>query len=595
MIKFIETSKKIIAGYFKHHILNKNISFTDIYPIEIQQEETDYNEEMNIHLKLSDLYEQLLPTNLRKDYGKFYTNDNKVIELMLNECNVLSGNILEPSCGTGLFLVAIINCIESQMRKKGCTAEEILNYITEHIHGNDIDCFVLTIAEINLLSTLLPLVVEAVNNNNNYRMHKLKLYNYDFTKKNITDKKFDLIIGNPPFVTLYGRRSRNMTEIKRAYYNTFDFVQNKKGNNKFNICMFFIENGLKYLSPNGVLYFILDITFFETAFIDLRRYIVKNYFIESVTKGLKEFTDVASGQILLKILNQSNMNTKIKFTNYDKHIIKFVNQHIWDNENNDFKYIEPFEGIDKEIITKINKFNKLDYYYPNKALRTCCVLTGRTDDFIVDPNNECSFDIYPYIEGSKGLSSKFGHLKGMRYIKYDYDLQIKISDEFKRELEIIGVKNKKRVTLGDKEVYDAPKIFIRQSALEIITTYTEKPYAANNSIYVLSNKDYSDLGKKRLKYVCGILNSDLITYYCRVRNIIRIEKGKTPQIKISDLKEVRICYNEKVVDEFVEIVDKLLLTPSIDKKLLEKLNQIVYSMYGITEDEIKYIKNYIAN
>ena len=44
---------------------------------------------------------------------------------------------------------------------------------------------------------------------------------------------------------MYGKRSRNMTEEKRKYYNTFDFVQNKLGNNKFNLSMFFIENALK--------------------------------------------------------------------------------------------------------------------------------------------------------------------------------------------------------------------------------------------------------------------------------------------------------------------------------------------------------------
>ena len=67
-------------------------------------------------------------------------------------------------------------------------------------------------------------------------------------------------------------------------------------------------------------------------------------------------------------------------------------------------------------------------------------------------------------------------------------MQIKISNDFKVELEKLGVKNKKRVTLGDKDAYLSPKIFIRQSAKKIIATYTDKPFAANNSIYILTNK-----------------------------------------------------------------------------------------------------------
>ncbi len=592
LIEFIKEAKKLIASYFKKNINNTNLSIGDVYPIDAVNVANGKDLPINIQQKLSELYEKMIPCNLRKDYGIFYTNANKVIDSMVKECDVLAGKILEPACGTGFFLVNIIQNITVQMTTKGCSSEEILDYITENIYGNDVDEFVLKIAEINLLATLLPLLVDAVNKNEKYKMPKLKLFNYDFTQKDTFSESFNLIIGNPPYVTMYGKMSRNMNEEKRAYYNTFDFVQNKTGNNKFNVCMFFVENGLKKLASKGSLYFILDISFFETAFIDLRRYIVKNYFIESVTKGLKEFDGVASGQTLIKIVNTPTMNKEVKFVDYDSGVTKFVAQNLWNNEKNKYKYLIPFDGLDKEINEKVRKFNRLDYFYPNKALRTCCALTGRTDDFIVDPTEESSCIVYPYIEGSKGLSRKFGELTEQRYIKYDYDLQIKISDEFKQALELAGVKNKKRVTLGDNEMYDAPKIFIRQSAIEIIATYTEKPYAANNSIYVLSNKGYSETEKKMLKFVCGILNSDLITYYCRSNGIIRAEKGKTPQIKISDLKDVRICYTN--VDEVVELVDKLLSSSNADNNL-KKLNRLVYHMYGITDTEIDYITNYIAS
>ena len=593
--RFIEEAKKIIAAYFKEKINDSSLSISNVYPIEIGSVVAISEETPNIQLKLSELYEKMIPRNLRKDYGRFYTNDNKVIESMVNSSDVLSGKILEPACGTGLFLVKIVLSIANQMSSQGYGPEEILDYITDNVYGNDIDEFVLKIAELNVLAVLLPLLIDAANKNKNFKMKKLKLFNYDYTQKKCLSENFNLIIGNPPYVTLYGKRSRNMNEEKRAYYNTFDFVQNKNGNNKFNLCMFFVENGLKNLANSGSLYFILDFSFFETAFVDLRKYIVQNYYIDSITRGLQEFDDVASGQVLIKISKRTGMNEEVVFTDYDKGTTNFVNQHIWDNAKNKYKYVIPFNGLDKEINKKVRQFHRLDYYYPNKALRTCCALTGRTEDFIVDPNEETSFDVYPYIEGSKGLNSKFGELSEQRYIKYDYDLQIKISDEFKRELELAGVKNKKRVTLGDKEVYDAPKIFIRQSAFEIISTYTEEPYAANNSIYVLSNKDYSENGKNMLKYVCGILNSDLITYYCRSNNIIRAEKGKTPQIKTSDLKEVRICYDDKYKDEIIALVDKLLDNPKTDSVALVRLNQLVYNMYGITADEVEYIMNYIAS
>ena len=47
----------------------------------------------------------------------------------------------------------------------------------------------------------------------------------------------------------------------------------------------------------------MDIAFFETAFVDLRRYIVQNYTIKSITRGLQAFEGVASGQLIIDVMN----------------------------------------------------------------------------------------------------------------------------------------------------------------------------------------------------------------------------------------------------------------------------------------------------
>ena len=111
------------------------------------------------------------------------------------------------------------------------------------------------ITEANILCSLIEDIKDVYIQDNQFKLPRLKIYNYDFCYKNINNK-YDVIIGNPPFVTLYGRRSRNMTEEKRAYFNTFKFVVDKKKNNKFNLSMFFIENSLDLLKKmeNYLLY-----------------------------------------------------------------------------------------------------------------------------------------------------------------------------------------------------------------------------------------------------------------------------------------------------------------------------------------------------
>lgn len=594
--EFYRKSFAYIRNSFNKKIGDK-FDFLDVYPYIVV--DTDQKcDAINIYDNstydyIGKLYEKMLPLDIKKDYGQFYTRNTDIIDTMLDKVDLLQGKILEPSCGSGMFVISIIEKIIPILQRKNFDSEKILNYICDNIYANDNDINAVKITELNVLSFLMPLILDAKKNNSKFVMKKLSFTNFDFTKKRKMDKFFSAIIGNPPFVTMYGKRSRNMTEEKRAYYNTFDFVQNKKGNNKFNTSMFFVENGLKALEENGVLSFILDISFFETAFKDLRKYIVQNYYIDSMITGLNEFTNVASGQLIITIKKRKEKNDKISLIDNSTNSTCFVDQAIWDNYDTEYKFFKPLLPIEEEIKHKMEKFDSLGNIFPGKSLRTCCALTGRTEDFLVESKDvPTNCTIFPFIEGAKGISGKFCKPQTQRYIKYDYDLQLKISNEFKKELESKGVKNKKRVTLGDKEAYLSNKIFIRQSSTEIVTTFSNEPYAANNSIYILTAKSNNKKSVELLKYTCGILNSNLITFYCRICHIIRMGKGKTPQIKISDLKKIRIAIDESRFNKIISMVEALLNSPK-DEAIYKELNQMVYNIYGISSEEIDYIENYL--
>ena len=94
---FIEEAKKILANYFREEIKRDDISLEDVYPISISSHYIEEKSISNVYTELSDLYEQLIPRNIRKDYGRFYTNDNNVISSMLDECKLLSGKILDEA------------------------------------------------------------------------------------------------------------------------------------------------------------------------------------------------------------------------------------------------------------------------------------------------------------------------------------------------------------------------------------------------------------------------------------------------------------------------------------------------------------------
>lgn len=593
---FINESINILFEYYTSQINDKNSLLSDVYPLKNTKtfkKNMVYPIGYDIHKNLGELYEKSIPKPKQKDLGKFYTNNINLVKMIIDKLEIPNGKILEPSCGSGIFVTEIIKKIFEKKIKNGENEEEILKYIVENIYVNDIDTIALDITEVNILSILMPYIIKAKNKNHSFKLPKLKLLNYDFVKEKQYEKKFDLIIGNPPFVTMYGKRSRNMTEEKRAFFNKFDFVENKNGNNKFNLSMFFIENGLKRLNDSGELIYILDITFFETAFKDIRKYLLENYTIKYITLGLKAFENVTSGQIIISLINKKNQNNKVNVVDIFNNKFYIVNQEKWNDKKNEYKFELPLNNIENSIVEKIEKFNCLDYYYKDKSLRTCCALTGRTDDFIVNDTKkykDTNIEIFPYIEGAKGLEYKFAKPTIKKYIKYDYDLQIKISDEFKDELSKKGVKNKKRVTLGDKEAYKSPKIFIRQSAKELISTYCEDNYAANNSIYILTNKKNDEKNKKDLKYTCGLINSKLLTFYALTKKIIRADVGKTPQIKISDLKKIRIAFNDEYYIKIISLVEEML--DKYTEKKQNKLDELVYHLYDLDNNQIEYIKKY---
>lgn len=591
--------------------LTKNILINN-YPLP-----TSLRESILAKIEIDDLtdsigaiYEYCIPKSKRKDYGQFYTRSPRLIESILDNIGYIDAGtkgkrILDPSVGSGIFLIDAIRRIKRYYNETGQSNISLLNDVSENIYGIDIDPFACYICELNLIIELLDSIVLAYQEDCTFKMKRLNIITGDYTDistniegndKSESDFKFDYIVGNPPYITMYGRRSRNMTEEKRQYFNTnYDFVINKKGNNKFNSVMFFIERAIKMTKNNHSISFIIDIAFFETAYKDIRKYILDNCQIVSITTNLTEFEGVGSGQIILHLVKQSNENIRnnhmVRWNEDGKLELNLICQRKWYNEEDEYKFYKPRDEKEEELLLHLEMNNKLIDYFPDKQLRTCAALTGRTADFMVseqDYLDDINNLIFPYLEGSKGVESRFCIPKPTAYFKYDYNLQQKISEEFKVELEKLGVKNKKRIALGDYVSYCSPKIFIRQSATQIIATFTTDKFAANNSIYILTNKDKTEKNIQFMKYVLGILNSDLITYYARKKRIIRMEKGKTPQIKLADLKKLPLKIDNKVFNDLVHCVDHLLVN-NLNKDALCTLNQLVYKIYNISDNQISII------
>lgn len=541
----------------------------------------------------------------KKINGVFLTSDTTIIESVL-ECipldkTLLSKVFLEPSCGQGALLIKLI--IKIYLIANDYKVVE--RFIEEKLYFVDIDPQMIEVTKKNIKELYFLLFKKPF-------LGKFNSYCIDFTmiKPEIIGcqdnsifnlhEKIDYVIGNPPYIALYGRRDKKQSEAQRIYYleNYNQFPKTLK-NGKINYVMLFIEHGIKFLKRGGRLSFIIDLSFFETAYQYCRKYIVQSYSIKSLTYNLKCFEDVGSGQVILEISKDEPLNNKVKVIDAASGKIVLIPQENWNTPDDEYKFrishCNESDRIIKIIFAK--KDPTLYDLYPKKNLRTCVMLLDMENIFTgTTPHHKLStVKSYPYYRGSGGLKHKYSKLNHEKYFYYDKFLQNEINDKLKDELILKGIKNKKRIGLGETIIYDNPKVYIRQSAKELIATFEELPSSANSSLYVFSLRDNSEKSVIFLKYLCGLINSKIYTFFAQQRRIIRYNIGKQPQIKISDLYQIFIPNDTELQEKIVFLVETIYSNLLSTEKSKSEIDMLLYQYYNLSDEQIMLVSNFIED
>lgn len=111
---------------------------------------------------LKRLYQDLVPDALRKSLGEFYTPD-WLVEVTLDKAGVTDWTdkrFLDPTCGSGSFLLAIIKRIREQAEVKGWTALDTLEHINKSVWGFDLNPLAVQTARVNVLISITDLLAK---------------------------------------------------------------------------------------------------------------------------------------------------------------------------------------------------------------------------------------------------------------------------------------------------------------------------------------------------------------------------------------------------------------------------------------------------
>ncbi len=109
---------------------------------------------------LRDLYQELVPGKLRQSLGEFYTPD-WLVDFTISKAkkgNWLQSRILDPTCGSGSFLLSAIRCVREEATQNGWCANKTLQYICSSIWGFDLNPLAVQTARVNFLMEIADLL-----------------------------------------------------------------------------------------------------------------------------------------------------------------------------------------------------------------------------------------------------------------------------------------------------------------------------------------------------------------------------------------------------------------------------------------------------
>ena len=385
---------------------------------------------------------------------------------------------------------------------------------------------------------------------------------------------FDIVIANPPYIdseTMTKTMLETRLQLKKMY-------STAKGN--WDMYIVFIEKGVKLLKHKGTLSYIIPNKLIGAKYSSALRRELKQYNITEI----RDYGDVkvfeASVYPCIITLNKKDGDTAVNFTKMiDLTKICQVNKiehHIF---NSDLFWDKYFVSQDKlNVINKISKNEKLSYYFPQIHGSATVGEAYLIKEYIINHSGNTNCQYKKFINtGTIDPYVSLWEQKKTQYIKSAY-IQPVLSHN-----DIIKVSNRRYVQSN------SIKVIIAGMSLRIEALYDEGEYLAGKSTSII----IGDMIE--MKYITALLNSKLINYWFRITYNSLTMQGGYFNIGVNELSSIP-CIISTNMQVFTKYVDKIIAIKKLnyleDTSALEaKIDQMVYALYNLTEEEIKIIEN----
>lgn len=358
------------------------------------------------------------------------------------------------------------------------------------------------------------------------------------------ENKFDIVIGNPPYVDIKEMNTKISKYIFENYETSF---------NRINLYSTFIEKSYSLLKNDGIFsYIIPNSILFNSTYSKIRKLILNNTSILNIVRTSDDVFKDAKVEPIILVFKKG----------YDK--------------GNTTKIFIKEEDMDE---IPINNYSK-HYFTQERWFENNSIINIYSDDFTFDllkKIDENKKKLLDYCDFSLGLTP-YDKYKGMSedIIKNrKFHSKTKIDNTFKELLDGSDI-TRYNVKWGEKEYikygdwlgaprevkfFTNPRILIRQilsvapneSKKRIFAGYTEEElYNAQIGFNIILKEG---LDKDLLKYFLAIINSKMMTWYYEEKYMDKNKKNFA-KILIENVKKIPILIDTNHFDEIIINVEK---------------------------------------
>jgi hypothetical protein len=394
---------------------------------------------------------------------------------------------------------------------------------------------------------------------------------------------FDVVIGNPPYVRV---SDKNMIEYFNLKYHHQDYQQD--------LYLLFLEKYKNLLIIGGKLGVIIPNTWLQSIkFRNIRRYLINDYYWDKIlTFSNRVFEAIVDTHVIIFEKNSFIKNTSILIDYSEKGVfsnLQQINQYNLPQDGDIINVVsnlaekDLFEKIKIASVTLKNEtavFNGVKPFEKGKGKPAQTEKTLAEKPYVVEHNSRPKGKTWlPLLRGN--LMNRYSNFwKENSWIDYGVWL----------------------AAPRNPAIFQAEeKIVVRQTGDSIIATIIGKDIICRNNLHIIISNHLNH------KFILGLLNSKMMNFYYTQ---INPEKGEAlAEVKKNHVEQLPIpkSYSEAVYNSLIVNVDNLLhlyeefkiRTLDSQKQQIkakieyheDKINEIVYQIYGLSQDEIKIIEN----